>query len=153
MTPSGIHLPENCTFLTNSQTTTGQTVEGEYSYKDPLGSTVTVQYTVGLDGEGYAEKRRFVKGQGSGNADVTTRLVSKIILELKPTIIRIIRATVQASNRVDLNPDTLAKTIIVQLRPVVLDAAEKALQTSTSKGLGRNTLFFSLNIFYWNKKN
>jgi len=135
--PPGVHLPENCTFLTNTQTSAGQILEGEYSYKDPLGSTVTVQYSVGLDGQGYTEKRRFVMGKTNlSENDVTSELVEKIILELKPIIIRIIRATVQGSNQVELDSDNLVQTIIIKLRPVVLSAAEKSLETApNSKGM------------------
>ncbi len=122
---------------------------------DPVGSLVIVKYSVGIDGEGYTEKRRIVKNQGSnkGSSQVTTArpisstgsvngqtVVSKIILELKPSIISIIRATVQASNLDNLDSDNLVKTIIIQLRPVVFAAAENALSSSTASGLNPGDL-------------
>ena len=67
----------------------------------------------------------------TGSVDGQT-VVSKIILELKPSIISIIRATVQASNLENLDSDNLVKTIIIQLRPVVFAAAENALSSSTT---------------------
>ena len=55
-------------------------------------------------------------------------MVRTIIAELRPTIIRIIQATVAQS---DLsNFDGLFQTIITQLRPVVLSEVQRALQTS-----------------------
>ena len=58
-------------------------------------------------------------------------IVTTIIKDLRPTIIRIIQATVAQS---DLsNFDGLFQTIITQLRPVVLAEVRRALQTSTYK--------------------
>jgi len=58
------------------------------------------------------------------------RVVTQVITDLKPTVIRIVQATVSSSN-VDIgNTNQLIETIIVQLRPVVLREVQNALATS-----------------------
>merc|ERR1711953_1021706 len=62
------------------------------------------------------------------------QVVRIIINDLKPTVIKVVRATV-SSTQVDLtNPDGLLRTILNQLRPVVLNEVQKALSTSTVAG-------------------
>ena len=61
------------------------------------------------------------------------QVVRIIINDLKPTVIKVVRATV--SSKDDLtNPDGLLRTILNQLRPVVLNEVQKALSTSTVAG-------------------
>ena len=68
------------------------------------------------------------------NALSEDQVVQLIITDLKPTVIRIIQATV-ASGNVDLsNINQLLSTILVQLRPVVLNEVNSALATSTVAG-------------------
>jgi len=85
---------------------------------DPVGSLIIVKYSVGVDGNGYTEKRRIIKNYGSdgssnvsvnGSVTVTTTtetdtnaVVSRIIGQLKPTIISVIRSTVQVTTFVTL---------------------------------------------------
>merc|ERR1711953_1488360 len=62
------------------------------------------------------------------------QVVQLVITDLKPTIIRVVQATV-ASENVDLsNIDGLLRTILVQLRPVVLNAVNNAMAQSTVAG-------------------
>jgi hypothetical protein len=72
---------------------------------DPVGSLIVVKYSVGVDGNGYSEKRRIIKNYGTekgpaqGSTSVSTSgVVSRIIVELKPTIVSIIRTTVKVKN-------------------------------------------------------
>ena len=135
-------------------------LKGEYSYLDPVGSLIIVKYTVGVDGNGYSEKRRIIKNYGSekgsvtvsaqpGSGSITTTtttttststVVSRIIVQLKPTIITVIRTTVQASNLENLDTDKLVKTIVIQLRPVVFAAADNALKSSGTTTLNPGDL-------------
>merc|ERR1712203_1322895 len=62
------------------------------------------------------------------------QVVQIIITDLKPTVIKVIQATVKSEN-VDLGDlDLLLKTILRQMRPVVLNAAQTALKTSQVGG-------------------
>jgi len=62
------------------------------------------------------------------------QVVQIIITDLKPTVIKVIQATVKSEN-VDLGDlDLLLKTILRQMRPVVLNAAQTALLTSQVGG-------------------
>merc|ERR1711997_650199 len=62
------------------------------------------------------------------------QVVQIIITDLKPTVIQVIQTTV-ASSKVDLgDTEQLLKTILRQMRPVVLNAAQNALQTSPVAG-------------------
>jgi len=55
-----------------------------------------------------------------------TNLVANIIAQLKPTVIRIIQSTVSSSGVNLDNPEGLADTIYIQIRPVVLAAVNAA---------------------------
>ena len=56
--------------------------------------------------------------------------MTQIISDLKPTVIRIIQATVSSSG-IDLsNVNGLVQTILVQLRPVVSREVQNALRNS-----------------------
>jgi hypothetical protein len=68
------------------------------------------------------------------NALTEDQVVQLIITDLRPTILRIIQATVSSSS-VDLsNTEGLLKTILVQLRPVVLQEVRSALSQSQVAG-------------------
>ena len=63
------------------------------------------------------------------------QIIQQIIADLKPTVIRIIQATV-SSSQVDLsNIEQLLQTILIQLKPVVLNEVQEALKTSTLAGV------------------
>ena len=115
-------IPEGCNFLSQKQTTEGNLIKGEYSYEDPIGSTITVTYSVGVDGSNYQEMRKILKGYKTdlgANLLTAEQVVRQVTTELKPTVIQIIRATVTQAN-VDLdNYEGLVDTILVQLKPVV----------------------------------
>merc|ERR1712141_961333 len=78
--------------------------------------------------------RQALQQKVQDNALSEDQVVQLIITDLKPTVIRIIQATV-ASGNVDLsNINQLLSTILVQLRPVVLNEVNSALATSTVAG-------------------
>ena len=60
-TDNYVNIPEGCTFISSSKEIVNGRIEGEYSYKDPVGSIVTVTYSVGTDGTDYTESRKIVK--------------------------------------------------------------------------------------------
>merc|ERR1719369_708414 len=60
-------------------------------------------------------------------------VVQIIITDLRPTVIKVIQATVGATKNLG-NTDELLQTILRQMRPVVLNAAQNALQTSPVAG-------------------
>ena len=63
--------------------------------------------------------------------NLENQVVQRVITNLKPTVFRIIQATVSSSD-VDLsNLNTLLETILTQLRPVVLREVDNALKSST----------------------
>ena len=119
-----INLPAGCKFISSTQNIEDGVVKGEYSYEDPIGSTITVTYQVNTDGSNYLEKRKITKGYQTGGNDQGNRLTAEevvrmVITQLRPTAIKIVRATVLQAN-VDLsNYDNLVETILIQLKPVV----------------------------------
>ena len=98
-------------------------IKGEYTYEDPIGSRITVSYSVNVDGSNYVEKRKIVKAYKNdgavSNLLTAEEVVRQVSTELRPTIIQIIRTTVESAN-VDLNNyGNLVEVIITQLQPVV----------------------------------
>jgi hypothetical protein len=65
-------------------------------------------------------------------------IVSTVIAQLRPNIVRIIRVSVESSGVNLSNYDTLVEDIIVQLRPVVSGAVQAAV--SGSAGLNADNL-------------
>lgn len=67
------------------------------------------------------------------------KIVSK---QLEGTIIRVIKATVASSSDSDLlkNQEKLVQTIVVQLRPVVLQSVQQALTANNANGFNANSL-------------
>ena len=121
-----LNLPDGCTFISSTQNREGDIIKGEYSYEDPIGSKITVIYQVNTDGSNYLEKRQIVSGYNTegneweqGNRLTAEEVVRIVITELRPTVIKIVRATVLQAD-VDLNDyDDLVETILIQLKPVV----------------------------------
>ena len=115
-----------CNFISNTHKIEGDVVKGEYSYEDPVGSKITVTYQINTDGTNYLEKRKITRGyKNEGNEWEQNNLLTAeevvriVITELRPTVIKIIRATVLRAD-VDLNDyDDLVGTILTQLKPVV----------------------------------
>jgi len=70
----------------------------------------------------------------------TEEVVTTVITQLEPIVIKIVSATVRSAN-VDLNNyPNLVETIMTQLQPVVLAEVQRALQTSQYVGLNAQTL-------------
>jgi len=138
-----VNIPEGCTFISQTQETVNGVIKGEYTYEDPIGSQITVTYSVNVDGSEYVEKRKIVAAyETDGQSKLLTAedVVRQVSTELKPTIIQIIRTTVESAN-VDLNNyDNLVEVIIVQLRPVVQASVTSALASSPHGHLDANDL-------------
>merc|ERR1712018_872651 len=138
-----VNIPEGCTFISQTQETVNGVIKGEYTYEDPIGSQITVTYSVNVDGSNYVEKRKILKAydtDGAANLLTAEEVVRQVSTELKPTIIQIIRTTVESAN-VDLsNYDNLVEVIIVQLRPVVQASVNSALASSPHGHLDANDL-------------
>ena len=117
-----VNIPEGCTFISQTQETVNGVIKGEYTYEDPIGSQITVTYSVNVDGSNYVEKRKILKAydtDGAANLLTAEEVVRQVSTELKPTIIQIIRTTVESAN-VDLNNyGNLVEVILSQLKPVV----------------------------------
>lgn len=141
-------LPEGCTFISSSKEESADgVITGEYSYKDPIGSTITVTYSVNADGTNYTESRKILKAyetdlvQISGSGLITvTEVVQQISSDLESTVISIIKKLVLSAN-IDLgNSAAFVDTIMVQLRPVVKASVNTALATSQYQHLSANDL-------------
>merc|ERR1712226_777621 len=80
-----VNIPEGCSFISQSQETVNGVIKGGYT---------------------YVEKRKIVKAYGtdgaSSNLLTAEEVVRQVSTELRPTIIQIIRTTVESAN-VDLN--------------------------------------------------
>jgi len=138
-----VNIPEGCTFISQTQETVNGVIKGEYTYEDPIGSQITVTYSVNVDGSNYVEKRKILKAydtDGASNLLTAEEVVLQVSTELKPTIIRIIKTTVESSN-VDLNNyGNLVEVILTQLKPVVQASVNSALSTSPHDHLDENDL-------------
>merc|ERR1712203_1002029 len=138
-----VNIPEGCTFISQTQETVDGVIKGEYTYEDPIGSKITVTYSVNVDGSNYVEKRKILKAydtDGAANLLTAEEVVRQVSTELKPTIIRIIKTTVESSN-VDLNNyGNLVEVILTQLKPVVQASVNSALSTSPHDHLDENDL-------------
>ena len=56
-----VNIPEGCTFISSSKDIVDGVIQGVYKYKDPVGSIVTVTYSVNEDGTDYQESRKILK--------------------------------------------------------------------------------------------
>jgi len=151
-TDNYVNIPEGCTFISSSKEIVNGRIEGEYSYKDPVGSIVTVTYSVGTDGKDYTESRKIIKKYqtdraSSGSGLITAeQVVLEIITDLEPTVISIIKQIVASAN-VDLSAtDGLVNTIMIQLRPVVEAAVNNALRTSSYQHLDATLLISEITL-------
>merc|ERR1712226_407718 len=118
-----VNIPEGCSFISQSQETVNGVIKGGYT---------------------YVEKRKIVKAYGtdgaSSNLLTAEEVVRQVSTELRPTIIQIIRTTVESAN-VDLNNyGNLVEVIITQLKPVVQASVNNALATSPHDHLDENNL-------------
>jgi hypothetical protein len=134
-------VPEDCIFLSKTEREEGNQINGEYSYIDPVGSLIEVSYTMNRDMSGYVEERRVVKNYGNvsggshGDRLSAEKIVAKVLLDLTPTVIQVVRSTVQTST-IDLSTPSaqrqLVQTIIIKLRPVVFQVVGEVLSKSSA---------------------
>merc|ERR1712203_1157823 len=69
-----------------------------------------------------------VKGQVE---NLENQVVKQVTTELRPTVIQVVQATVSSSSVDTSDSSKLLETILVQLRPVVLNEVRNSLKTST----------------------
>merc|ERR1712012_87132 len=138
----------DCTCLTRNEETVGGIIKGMYSYVDPVGSLIEVSYTMNTDKTDYKEERKVTKAyENSAAPDPITRtqvggltveeVVERVLKDLSPTVVTVVRATVQGSDRFDLSSVEARAKLVVQilnqLRPVVFQIVTEVLQiTSTT---------------------
>merc|ERR1712012_751098 len=130
---------DDCMCITKTEEVIGGKITGEYTYEDPVGSTIVVSYSMNLDKTNYVEERKvYKKYVNSGQADVPTQggltaeqVVERVLTQITPTTLQVIRSSVQGST-LDLSSSRvqaqLVDTIITKLRPVVFRIVEEALQ-------------------------
>jgi len=135
---------EECTCLMRSERLEGNKITGKYSYVDPVGSLIEVSYEMNQDKTNYVESRKVIKnyvssatGTVTGSSGLTAEeVVERVITDITPTVILVVRNTVQGSNT-DLSSEAarrqLVQSIIVKLRPVVFRVVtEVLLETGTT---------------------
>merc|ERR1712213_146241 len=130
----------DCTCLTRVEEVNGGLIQGMYSYIDPVGSFIEVKYSMNRDKTNYIEERKVIKnyvssGQNRGGLTIE-QVVERVLTDIRPTVIQVIRSTVQGSN-VDLSSQAarrqLVQMIIVQMRPVVFKIVTEVLaETGTN---------------------
>merc|ERR1712241_927768 len=69
-----------------------------------------------------------VKGQVE---NLENKVVRQVTTELRPTVIKVVQATVSSTTSDTSDTSKLLETILVQLNPVVLNEVRNALKTST----------------------
>merc|ERR1712079_616174 len=140
--------PDDCICLTRDENTVGGIIKGMYSYVDPVGSLIEVSYTMNTDKTDYKEERKVTKAYANSAPPDTQRtpniggltveeVVERVLKDLSPTVVTVVRATVQGSNRFDLSSQESRAQIVVQilnqLRPVVFQIVTEVLEiTSTT---------------------
>jgi hypothetical protein len=140
--PKATEGKPDCTCLERTEELNGGIIEGMYSYVDPVGSLIQVSYSMNPDKSNYVEERKVLKNylnSGSVKAGSLTieQVVERVLNELTPTVIEVVRTTVQGSSDFDLSTAAakreLVQTIIVRLRPVVFEVVTQVLrETSTT---------------------
>ena len=86
----------------NSEELVGGKIKGVYSYIDPVGSLIEVNYSMNPDKTDYLEERKVIKNyendlRGAGTLSVE-EVVERVLNELTPTVIEVVRSTVQSSS-------------------------------------------------------
>lgn len=113
---------EHQTYIKQTESRDNDLVTGEYSYVDPLGSLITVQYTAGADG--YQETRtsqpNFVAIR---NAPVVEIEPVVEVVKPKPAPVRPVKKPVVKE---ESNEDLIAK-IIAQLTPFIKSTVSNSL--------------------------
>jgi len=128
-------IPEGCTFLSQTQETVNGVVQGEYSYKDPVGSTVIVTYSLNEDGTDYQETRKIIKAYETDAANLITvgEVVTLITTDLHDVVVEIVRKVVLAST--SGYSEALVDEIMIAVQPVVQNAVDNALRVTQYKHL------------------
>ena len=81
-----------------------------FSYIDPVGSLIEVNYSMNTDKTDYVEDRRVYKNYvNSGVPDTSgglsaEEIVEKVLKDLTPTVIQVVRVTVQGKNFLCVEP-------------------------------------------------
>merc|ERR1711963_1168020 len=142
----------DCTCLMRSERVEGNKIIGKYSYVDPVGSLIEVSYEMNQDKTNYIEGRKVIKNyvnSGTGsvlkqNTGLTAQqVVERVIKDITPTVITVVRSTVQNSNT-DLSSESarrqLVQNIIVKLRPVVFQVVTEVLRETGTTSLDAGEL-------------
>merc|ERR1712213_54346 len=142
----------DCTCLMRSERVEGNKIIGKYSYVDPVGSLIEVVYEMNQDKTNYVEGRKVIKNyvnSGTGsvlkqNTGLTAQqVVERVIKDITPTVITVVRSTVQNSNT-DLSSESarrqLVQNIIVKLRPVVFQVVTEVLRETGTTSLDAGEL-------------
>jgi len=135
-----------------SERVEGNKIIGKYSYVDPVGSLIEVSYEMNQDKTNYVESRKVIKNyvnSGTGsvlkqNTGLTAQqVVERVIKDITPTVITVVRSTVQNSNT-DLSSESarrqLVQNIIVKLRPVVFQVVTEVLRETGTTSLDAGEL-------------
>lgn len=142
----------DCTCLKRSERVEGNKIIGKYSYVDPVGSLIEVVYEMNRDKTNYVEGRKVIKNYVSSatgsvldsNAGLTAEeIVERVITDITPTVVLVVRNTVQDSNA-DLSSESarrqLVQNIIVKLRPVVFKVVTEVLRETGTTSLDAGEL-------------
>jgi len=96
---------EDCVCLSKTEERMGNVIKGQYSYIDPVGSLIEVNYSMNTDKTDYVEDRRVYKNYvNSGVPDTSgglsaEEIVEKVLKDLTPTVIQVVRVTVQGKKK------------------------------------------------------
>ena len=77
-----VNIPEGCTFISSSKEIIDGRIEGEYSYKDPVGSIVTVTYSVNQDGTDYEESRKILKAYQTSKSSASESIFVQAFIQI-----------------------------------------------------------------------
>ena len=125
----------------------GNALAGEYRYTDPLGNTVTVQYSYDKNGAGYSEKRRIdattsilaasaafpalSPEEGAIDVDEIAAKVTRQVRDMLPLIIREAVATTNA----DEDRSRMIERVRSKVRSVILSSLRDAVGGATELNL------------------
>ena len=80
----------------------GGKITGEYTYEDPVGSTIVVSYSMNLDKTNYVEERKVYKKYVNSGQDTpqqggltAEQVVERVLRQITPTTLQVIRSSVQ----------------------------------------------------------
>jgi len=140
------------TYIAQTESRDGDTVNGEYSYVDSLGHLITVIYTAN-DADGYSEIRKvqenfiqirakpvkkevsttIVENKSSGSSD----LVARIIAQLSPFIKETVATTLSAQQQVAVVEPAPVVSRVVAVEPVPI-VTRNVVDATFGTGTGNN---------------